>query len=249
MPRTGPPVPRYTLKQPFDKFHGLVYDPESESGQVLYSSRTGANVSRVHFLPVQPLTTPQLAAINGFGVPSQAWSALDPETDAAWNNAARGMTGTDILGHVYPLTGQALYYSCNWYRRAAEQYYTIAPPPVVEVLPVSGILLVQSNPANNRVRIRLDCSGIPDGSWIYVQTTDPWPSRNRQPRPEDFHCPDDSVRRAMCQVSGGVVNQLFIRSQVGLAAGHLCGIRARTVSHGFLPGPVVTLFPHTVTPP
>ena len=88
-------------------------NPSSGStANLTYSHNRAGQYTRNRRAPVQPIGTGRRAFIRAaFGNASQAWSTLDPETQAAWSSYAAEYPVTDSLGQSITLTGQQMFIS------------------------------------------------------------------------------------------------------------------------------------------
>lgn len=109
------------------------------------------------------------------------WQGLSVAQADTWREVARGIKRRDSLGQVYTMSGFAWSQSVNWWRGAIGLSLSSTSPSYEVVEPTQfGIGITKIGAT---VQVSILVSGVPAGTWMFIELSDPLGSQAVQGTP------------------------------------------------------------------
>lgn len=227
------------FSKPFDKFHGTLKNPSGTPGHVAFTSQKSGAIARTHVVPLNPnsLRQQQIRAVKK--TVAQNFRDLTAAQTSGWNNAAAGISRTNILGADYVISGLDLFCMINYYRNTDGQTST-SNVPVLKVpkqpVTLTGIFIISPTV----IRITADLTGNEDFTKVQLRFSPPLGSNAK-------HAPKNSLRLISNQLNTNItlvqseaIDVTLTNNLFQIPSGSFIGVELLPLSIFYFPGP--TLF-------
>ena len=228
-------MPKITLSQPFEHFHGSVGAPKQ---QVLWSVGQ-RNYSRQFVVPDNPETARQVLLRGYLTAAAQAYQALDAATALAWRTAAASKDTTDIFGISGSMSGIQYFTQVNTYRQIDGQAIDDTVPTAA--MPSSPTAIAVSRAAATQISFGITHANSASTGFWAVRLAYIGSSEARLARRNELRNWSDTLADNIAAIASSVQTMTLTQAAATVVAGEFIGYQLIPLSNDYEAGTPVFL--------